>query len=200
MQIIMKAFFFVLGSLVGSFLNVCIHRLPRSESIISPGSHCPKCGKNIQWYDNIPMLSYILLKGRCRYCTATISARYFIVELITASLFLALFLQFGLSMSLLIHVAFVSSLIAMSFIDFEHKIIPDILDCPGIVVGLVVSIAHPAIHARPQPWDSIFKSPGVAAAADSFSGIILGAGFLILLAIAGEAVFKKGNLVRGKKY
>ena len=191
MQVILRALFFVLGSLIGSFLNVCIHRLPRGESIVSPGSHCPKCGKPIRWYDNIPMLSYIFLKGRCRHCTSTISARYFTVELITAFLFLALFLQFGLSISLFIYLAFVSSLIAMSFIDFEHKIIPDILDCPGIILGLVISILHPAIHVRPQPWNLIFNSPGIAAAADSFSGIILGSGILIVLAIAGKAVFKK---------
>ena len=191
MNIIFKIFFFALGAIVGSFLNVCVHRLPRGESIVSPGSRCPKCGRHICWYDNIPMLSYVILRGRCRHCGSGISGRYFIVELITAFLFLALFLRFGLKVDLLVYLAFTSSLLVMSFIDFEHKIIPDILDCPGIVIGFVVSMLLPAMHVRPQPWDSTFESPAVIAAADSLSGIILGGGFLVVLAIAGRAVFKK---------
>ena len=191
MEVILRTFFFALGAVVGSFLNVCVHRFPRGESVVSPGSHGPKCGKHICWYDNIPMLSYVILRGRCRHCGSGISGRYFIVELITAFLFLTLFLRFGLTVNLLVYLAFTSSLIVMSFIDFEHKIIPDILDCPGIVIGFAVSMLHPAMHVRPQPWDSTFESPVVIAAADSLSGIILGGGFLVVLAIVGRAVFKK---------
>jgi leader peptidase (prepilin peptidase)/N-methyltransferase len=191
MHIILKIFFFALGAIVGSFLNVCVHRLPRGESIVSPGSRCPKCGRHIRWYDNIPMLSYVILRGRCRHCGSGISGRYFVVELITAFLFLTLFLRFGLTVNLLVYLAFTSSLIIMSFIDFEHKIIPDILDCPGIVIGFVVSMFLPEMHVRPQPWDSTFGSPAVIAAVDSLSGIILGGGFLVVLAIVGKAVFKK---------
>ena len=188
---IMNIVFFVLGAVVGSFLNVCIHRLPRGGSLISPGSHCPKCGRHIRWFDNIPMLSYILLMRRCRYCGATISGHYFIVELISSLLFLGLYMRFGLSINLLIYLVLTSSLIVMSFIDFDYRIIPDVLNCPGIVIGLVLSILHPAIHIRPQPWDRVFTSPAIASVADSFSGIILGAGFLFALAILGRAIFKK---------
>ena len=186
-----KLSFFIFGAIVGSFLNVCIHRLPREESIKYPGSHCPKCGRHIRWYDNIPLLSYIVLRGKCRYCCSGISPRYFGVELITALLFLSLFLRFGLCINTFIYIAFISSLIIMSFIDIEHRIIPDVLDCWGIAAGLVISAIHPAIHVRPQPWDSLFKSTITIAIADSLSGIVLGGGFLIILAIAGKAVFKK---------
>ena len=193
---IIRIVFLALGAVVGSFLNVCIHRLPRGESLIRPGSHCPKCGRSIRWYDNIPMLSYILLKRRCRHCGGTISGRYFIVELISSLLFLALYMQFGLSsseecISLSIYLVFTSSLIVMSFIDFEHRIIPDVLDCPGIVLGLALSILHPAMHIRPQPWDTLFASPVIASVADSLSGIILGGGLLFMLGILGQAIFKK---------
>ena len=188
---IIRIVFFTLGAVVGSFLNVCIHRLPRGESLIRPGSHCPKCGRNIRWYDNIPMLSYILLKGRCRHCGGTISGRYFIVELISSLLFLALYVEFGLSINLPIYIMFASSLIVMSFIDFEYKIIPDVLDCPGIVLGLALSIVHPAMHILPQPWDRLFASPAIASMADSLSGIILGGGLLYMLGILGQAIFKK---------
>jgi leader peptidase (prepilin peptidase)/N-methyltransferase len=191
MQIAAGIIFLILGAVVGSFLNVCVHRLPRGESLVRPGSHCPKCGRHIRWYDNIPMLSYILLKRRCRYCGAAISRRYFIVELISSLLFLALYMHFGLSINLLIYLMFASFLIIMSFIDFEYKIIPDVLDCPGIVLGLALSILHPAIHMRPQPWDRLFTSPVIASMADSLSGIILGGGILIAIAIMGRAIFKK---------
>ncbi len=191
MQIAAGIVFFILGAVVGSFLNVCIHRLPRGESLIKPGSHCPKCGRHIRWFDNIPMLSYIFLKGRCRYCGGTISKRYFIVEFISSLLFLTLYMQFGLSINLLIYLVFTSSLVVMSFIDFEYRIIPDVLDCSGIVLGSLLSILHPAVHIRPQPWDRLFTSPAIASMADSLSGIILGGGFLIVLGILGRAIFKK---------
>ncbi len=190
-ELIMRIVFLALGAVVGSFLNVCVHRMPRNESLVKPGSHCPKCGRNIRWYDNIPMLSYVLLKRRCRDCGAAISGRYFIVELISSLLFLALYMEFGLSISLLVFLIFGSLLIIMSFIDFEHRIIPDILDCPGIVLGLAVSILHPAIHVRPQPWDRLFASPVIASMADSLSGIIVGGGALLALAVLGRAIFKK---------
>ena len=143
------------------------------------------------WYDNIPMLSYIFLRRRCRYCGASISSRYFVVEFISALLFLALYMRFGLSVNLFIFLFFTSSLIVMSFIDFEFKIIPDVLDCSGIVLGLVLSLFHPAVHARPQPWDGLFASPVVASVMDSLSGIVLGGGFLVALAVFGRMVFRK---------
>jgi len=184
-------FVFAFGAVVGSFLNVCVYRLPRGKSIVRPGSHCPKCGRNIRWYDNIPMLSYVFLRGRCRYCGASISVRYFIVEFISALLFLALYMRFGLSVNLPIYLAFTSSLIIMSFIDFEYKIIPDVLDCTGIVMGLVLSVFHPAMHVRPQPWDRLFASPVAVSVLDSLSGIIVGGGFLIALAVFGRMIFRK---------
>lgn len=124
-EIILKIFIFCLGAAVGSFLNVCIYRLPRKKSIVQPRSFCPHCKQSIAWYDNIPFLSYILLKRRCRHCRAIISFRYFLVELITASLFLFLFYNFGQSLLFWIYVPLCSSLILVSFIDINIREIPD---------------------------------------------------------------------------
>ena len=125
----------IFGALIGSFLNVCIIRLPREESIITPGSHCPHCAKPINFYDNIPVVSYLLLKGRCRYCKESISIQYPLVEGITALGSLALFMRFGPSLSYLFYFSFVAALIVITGIDLYHQIIPDVISLPGIGVG-----------------------------------------------------------------
>ncbi|MCX8082502.1 MAG: prepilin peptidase [bacterium] len=173
---------FILGLAFGSFANVVIYRLPKGKSIIYPGSQCPSCGKNILWYDNIPLLSYLLLKGKCRFCKAKISCRYFVVELITGLLFLSLYLKFGLTVNLLIYAFFVCCLLIMGFIDIDTYLISDVIVLPGIVIGLLCAIFFPQIHYDITKIGSIWYS---------FTGILLGSGILIFLAMIGKLLFKK---------
>src|ERR1044071_7454457 len=128
----------VFGALIGSLLNVVIHRVPREESIAFPASHCPSCGTAIRPYDNIPVVSWAILRGRCRSCRAPISARYPAVELLTAVLFaLTYVLHSGFTLSLPFDLAFVAALVALVFIDAEHMILPNVITYPGLGVALV---------------------------------------------------------------
>jgi leader peptidase (prepilin peptidase)/N-methyltransferase len=138
----------VLGAIIGSFLNVVIFRLPREESIVFPNSRCPQCSTAIHAYDNIPVISYLLLRGRCRTCSASISARYPAVEALTGILFVAVFLhdafaRNGPTAALPFDLAFVSALVALIFIDAEHMILPDAINYPGIVFALVARLLLP---------------------------------------------------------
>ncbi|HEX8071025.1 MAG TPA: prepilin peptidase [Pyrinomonadaceae bacterium] len=126
-----------LGCVIGSFLNVVIHRVPRDESIVFPNSRCPECGAAIRAYDNVPVLSYLVLRGRCRACRTPISARYPAVELVTGLLFALTFAHDGLAPALPFDLIFVASLVALVFIDAEHMILPDVITLPGLVVALV---------------------------------------------------------------
>ncbi|MGA1867039.1 MAG: prepilin peptidase [bacterium] len=130
----------VLGLIIGSFLNVCIYRIPSQESIVFPSSHCPHCDNHIKWYDNIPVVSYLILLGSCRYCAKKISLRYPFVEILTAALFILMGYKFGLSFPLVPYCLFVASLIVVSFIDYDYKIIPNVITLPGMIVGLLLSI------------------------------------------------------------
>ena len=132
---------FVLGLVVGSFLNVVIYRVPRHESVVHPGSHCPSCGHGIRWYDNIPLVSYLILRGRCRDCGAHIPWRYPAVEVAAGLLFVTAALVFGIDPRLLLAWAFLAVLLAISLIDLEHYVIPDRIVLPAAVVGLAASIA-----------------------------------------------------------
>jgi leader peptidase (prepilin peptidase)/N-methyltransferase len=127
-----------LGALIGSFLNVVIHRVPREESIVFPNSRCPSCGTAIRPYDNIPILSYLVLRGRCRACGTSISARYPAIEALTALLFGLVFLHDGLTLVLPFDLIFVAALVALVFIDAEHMILPDVITLPGLAYALVV--------------------------------------------------------------
>ena len=173
---------FVFGLVVGSFLNVCIHRLPRNESVVSPPSHCPKCKKRLAWYDNIPLFSYVALRGKCRHCSQKISPCYSIVEFLTALIFVLLYVKFGLSVTLLIFMVLSAVLIVATFIDFEHYVIPDILTLPGIGLGLLLSFLYPSLLHTFSRWEGLLNS-------------VLGAfwGFVSLLVIGllGTWVFKK---------
>jgi len=173
---------FILGLAFGSFANVVIYRLPKGKSIVRPGSQCPSCGKNILWYDNIPLLSFILLKGRCRFCKTKISVRYFIVELITGLLFLALYLKFGLTINLLIYAVFTLCLLIMGFIDIDTYLISDVIVLPGIAVGLLFSVFFPRMHYGLTKVESIWYS---------LIGILVGCGILIFLAMVGKLLFRK---------
>ncbi|MDO9124338.1 MAG: prepilin peptidase, partial [Deltaproteobacteria bacterium] len=170
----------VLGAIVGSFLNVCISRLPKEESIVRPGSHCPKCKTPIQYYDNIPLLSYLLLRGKCRYCQASISIQYPIVEAITALSSFFLFITFGVSLSFIYYFSFVAALIAITVIDLYHQIIPDVISLPGIVIGLLGSLIIPQITF----WSSLI-------------GVLSGGGSLFLVATVYQWLFKREGMGGG---
>lgn len=180
MSVILFLTIFALGLTVGSFLNVCIFRIPEEKSIFFPGSHCPSCGKKIRFYDNIPVLSFLLLKGKCRYCKSKISIQYPLVELLTALLFLAAYLWQGLSLGLLSTIILGCLLIIVFVVDLKHRIIPDVITIPGIVIGLLFALISPQIKI-----------------VDSFLGLIVGGGTFYLLAILGELLFKKESMGGG---
>ena len=159
----------LLGLAIGSFLNVVIHRLPRRESLVSPGSRCPSCGYALRAADNIPIVSYVLLRGRCRKCGARISPRYPAVELVTAVVFVLHYTVFGWTPLLAVRLLFSAALVALFVIDLEHKLLPDAITLPGIAVGLVASV---------------FLPPGLR---DALIGMIGGGGVLWLI---GEAYYR----------
>ena len=171
---------FTFGAVVGSFLNVCIARIPNDESIVHPGSHCPKCKKPISFYDNIPLVSYVVLRASCRACGEGIPPRYFVVEILTAMLAVALFDRFGLSYSFFVSFLFVAALIVISFIDLDVRIVPDVISLPGIVCGLLLSIIGYFLIGRDA---NLVPSP-----VSSFIGIIAGGGFLLATAWLYEKV------------
>jgi|YelNatPaOPRAMG01_1025707.scaffolds.fasta_scaffold148624_1 leader peptidase (prepilin peptidase)/N-methyltransferase len=178
---------FILGLIFGSFANVCIYRLPKGKSIITPGSFCPNCNKNIKWFDNIPVLSYIFLKGKCRYCKKPISPRYLIVELLTGILFFLMYKKFGISISTLIYIFLTLCLIIISFIDIDTFLISDVIVIPGILIGLFLSFLFPQIHNMERIQGFLY----------SFEGILLGGGILIFLGIVGKLLFKKDAMGGG---
>lgn len=165
---------FIFGALIGSFLNVCIVRIPKGESIVRPPSHCPSCNTPIPFYDNIPLVSYLLLGGRCRFCRKKFSPRYFFVELLTALLAVALLARFGPTIAFLVNFAFVAALVVISFIDLDTWIIPDVISLPGIGFGLLASVVQ-----YPWPTDAVAIPPSPMS---SLIGILIGAGFLYLVA------------------
>jgi leader peptidase (prepilin peptidase)/N-methyltransferase len=171
---------FILGTIVGSFLNVCIARIPNEESVVSPPSHCPKCKAAIPFYCNLPLLSYLILRGRCRSCSGSISPRYFVVELLMGLLALALFERFGLSFNFFVGFVFVASLVVISFIDLDVRIVPDVISLPGIVCGLLLSIIGYFLIGR--------DSDLVPTPVSSLIGIIAGGGFLLATAWLYEKV------------
>lgn len=175
-------FIFIIGSIVGSFLNVCIYRLPKNESIVLPRSYCPNCKKNIPWFDNIPLLSFIILKAKCRFCAKHISFRYFIVELITALLFLFLFIFFGPTIKFLIFASLSSVLIIASFIDIEYQIIPDEITLGGLLIGILLSIVYPGLHDMYSIKYSLMSS---------LKGVLVGGGSIFLIGFIGKLIFKK---------
>jgi leader peptidase (prepilin peptidase)/N-methyltransferase len=140
---------FVLGALVGSFLNVVVHRLPRGESIVSPGSRCPACGHAIRPWHNVPILGWLWLRGRCRDCGVSISARYPLVELVTAALFAVVAARFGASPMAGLWMAFGAALLVAALVDFDHRIIPDAISLGGLVAGLTLAPALRVLEGVP---------------------------------------------------
>jgi len=178
---------FVFGSMVGSFLNVCIHRLPLGQSIVSPPSHCPHCNYAIPGYLNIPLVTWLYLRGKCRNCGTPISVRYFLVELLTALMFLSCWLTFGRQSAwlALIYGIFLAGLIAATFIDFEHFIIPDEITFGGMVAGVVCSLLLPRLLGATTVLD---------AARQSLLGLGVGAGLIYFILRAGKLVFGRQKL------
>jgi leader peptidase (prepilin peptidase)/N-methyltransferase len=167
------SFVVVFGAMVGSFLNVVIHRVPRGESIVHPRSYCPGCGHTLAVWQNIPVVSWLLLRGRCHHCDSAISPRYPIVELLCALLVLALYMRFGPSLEFLALSFFSFLLVALTYIDLDHQLLPDRLTLSGLGVGLV---AAPLIgHAEP-----------LAALGDALLGALVGGGILYLVAWSYE--------------
>ncbi len=171
----------VFGLVLGSFLNVCIYRVPIKKSIAFPSSHCPQCGENIRFYDNIPVLSYAILGGTCRKCRTPIPIRYPLVELITGLLSTALFLRFGVSVQFFLYLAFSASLVVITFIDIQHKIIPDVISIPGIIVGLIISF----FGFTGMPWH------------ESLVGLLAGGGCLFLVGTLFEWITGKEGMGGG---
>lgn len=172
--------FFIFGLLLGSFANVVIHRLPQEKSVVFPGSHCPQCRNPIRWFDNVPVLSWLFLRGKCRQCHHAISWRYPMVELLTGVLFLLSYHYAGLSWTLVEYLLFTFGLVVCTFIDFDHMILPDEFTLSGIVIGLVGAALNP---------DREFM--------DALLGVLFGGGFLWGLAWVYFILTKKEGMGGG---
>lgn len=188
---------FTYGIIVGSFLNVCIWRLPRDESLIRPGSHCPRCGKPLRPWDNVPLLSFLILRRRCRYCKAPITWRYFGVELLTGAYFVATYIVSGWTVGALVYALFGASLIAIFFIDLEHWIIPDQLSLFGILIGVArdgVGLVEKtrAPFTIPVPFTG-WELP----LPQSIAGILVCGGTFLAIAIISFYIFKKEGIGGG---
>jgi leader peptidase (prepilin peptidase) / N-methyltransferase len=172
----------IFGLVIGSFLNVCILRLPEGISISKPRSRCPQCKKLIPWYDNIPVLSYIMLRAQCRHCKKKISARYPLIEAFNGLVSVLLYLKYGLGIEWMIFLGFSSALIVLAFIDLDHRILPDPITLNGMWIGVLVSI----YLAQPSPLVGRMlrmagvqtSNPRVIALAASLLGMIVGGGLL----------------------
>lgn len=167
--------FFVFGCVVGSFLNVCIYRMPLGLSVVTPRSHCPHCKYSIPWWLNIPLVTWLALGGRCKNCGAPISARYFVVELLSGVAFLGCWLAFGKSSPALaiVYAVFIAGLIVASFIDFEHFIIPDEITVGGALVGFAASFFLPAMHNAHTVGEGLAQSAlGAAAGAAAIYAVL----------------------------
>ncbi|HLG22700.1 MAG TPA: prepilin peptidase [Candidatus Manganitrophaceae bacterium] len=176
----LETFIFILGLLVGSFINVCVYRLPRKQSIVFPSSHCPSCREKIRPYDNIPLLSFIFLRGRCRSCRAPIPWRYPLVEALHGLGYLLILRQFGFSGAAVIYALFFSSLVAVTFIDLSHQIVPDVITLPGMIFGLIA--ASTVLPLGPL---------------NSLIGLFLGGALFYLVAVLSVAVLKKDGMGGG---
>lgn len=176
MNTLLIIYSFIFGICIGSFLNVCIYRLPREISIITPRSHCPFCGTQIKGYDNIPIISYFILLGRCRACHIFISPRYLLVEFLTGLIAIYTFLKFGFTFTAFIYFIFISSLIVVTFIDLKYQIIPDEISIGGIFLGFFLSFFNSNITYL-----------------SSLKGIILGGAILLIIRGVGNIIFKIKN-------
>ena len=182
------------GLVVGSFLNVCIARLPQDQSISTPRSHCPRCKTPINWYDNIPLVSFLALRGRCRNCGLPISWRYPLVELLNGLLYLWSYTAFGLTGESGMVMALCSALLVITFIDLDHQIIPDVITLPGMVIGLLAAPLFMSALEPPMAFGlgRLFPSAGtyLAGFANSLVGLLLGAAPLFIIGWLWEKLRK----------
>lgn len=176
----------VFGAMVGSFLNVCIYRIPAGQSIVTPGSHCA-CGKPIAWHDNIPVLSWFILRGRARCCGRPYAFRYAFVELLTAALFLACWLLFPAAKAVG-GMVFVSVLVAATFIDLDHMVIPDVFTIGAGLVGVLLSFLVPALHGQ---HGGIFIVDSLRSGTAAMQGLLIGSGLVLWIALLAEMALKK---------
>jgi len=168
---------FVFGSIIGSFANVCIHRLPRRQSLVFPASHCPTCQQLLRPWHNIPLLSYLALRGRCAFCSTAISVRYPMVECLGGLLYVFLYHQFGFSVHSIVFILLATALLIVSFIDLQYKIIPDMITLPGIIAGIVASL--------------LITPVGVVS---SIIGVVLGGGLFFLIAVISRGGMGGGDI------
>lgn len=191
------SFFFVLGLLFGSFFNVCIYRIPSGQAISLPASYCYACGAHIRWYDNVPVLSYLALRGRCRSCRAPFSSRYALIELLTGCLFLGVFVQFGFSWAMLTYLVFTGLLLISTFTDVDNWVILDRISLGGAAAGVVFALVLAFIPPfDPEDWILAHSGPAPGRAwwgpaANSLVGAASGAGLLWGIGFLGSVAFRK---------
>lgn len=178
----MKVVIFIYGLLIGSFLNVCIYRIPRNESIAFPSSHCPKCGISLSWYDNIPLLSFMVLQGKCRYCKASIAKQYPIVEFLNAIIYLIFYDFYGLSLEFIFYITIASILIIITFIDLKEMIIPDILVIIIFILSVLYKLLNYFVYGVPL---EILNSLG---------GFILAGGIFLVIVILSKGGMGGGDV------
>jgi leader peptidase (prepilin peptidase)/N-methyltransferase len=176
---------FIFGSVIGSFLNVCIYRMPRSMSIIAPSSRCPSCNIPIKAYDNIPILSYVLLGGRCRVCKARIPLRYPLVEFLNAALYVSVLWRFGLEWHTVVYFIFCSALVVITFVDLDFQIIPDRITLPGILIGLIAGSL-----LMPDP----FMRNALLGLKASVIGLFAGGGLFYAIAVLSKGGMGGGDI------
>jgi leader peptidase (prepilin peptidase)/N-methyltransferase len=187
MNYLIPIFVFIFGAIIGSFLNVCIYRIPRNKSIVRPPSSCPGCNQLIKFYDNIPILSYIILGGKCRHCNIKISKRYPFIELLTAVLFIYFYRHLGFSFELFITWLFIAILIVIAFIDYDFQIIPDILSIGGLVAGVLFAIVRPYFKYLDPKFGFL----------DALYGVLIGGGILFIIAYGYQLITKREGMGGG---
>jgi leader peptidase (prepilin peptidase)/N-methyltransferase len=185
MTTLLSIFATLLGAITGSFLNVVIHRYPREESIAFPPSHCPRCNAAIRWFDNVPVLSFLVLRARCRACREPISWRYPLVELANALFYLAIFLHTGPTVAFVLLAAFVSMIIALIYIDAEIQILPDVIDIPGIVIGIVIGALSSGLFFPGLVLADSWRDSLIGAAAGAAIPLMLAGAYWLLRRIEG---------------
>jgi len=193
---IIEVFIFLLGAMIGSFLNVCIIRMPHEESVVLPRSHCVHCKKLIAWYDNIPFISYLLLRGRCRFCQKKISIQYFCIELLTAIIFVLFYKHYGFSKLLFPYIVMTCGFVVATLVDFHHRIIPNEISVGGMFAGLIFSLFIPEMHDINLVSQSLFLSHVISLGL-SLLGVLVGGGIIYLMGIIGDFIFKKESMGGG---
>lgn len=190
MEFFWSIMFTLLGLVIGSFLNVCIYRIPVGKSIVSPPSACPKCGHTLSGWDMIPVFSWFLLGGKCRYCKATVSPRYALVELLTSIVYLWVFNRYGLSVDTFALLMLMSILIIVFFIDLDHMIIPDRLVLAGLIGGFLLYVYNLIAPQAGWPAFSLQGTPGTVKWFEPLIGALSGSAILFVVALIGLLIYK----------